>query len=192
LRSPLKRRTSVIILLLIVAGVGGWVILEVFAESQGMNWAFFYFVVTGNGEGKMAGYYGYINNPDQGPGLYSHTYARITESINIFDLKSLANASGYETFLTTNPPEYDPDPPRVAIRNRVTLYPNNVPVNFTIIVLEGGYITIKVNSDCYLRDGWMRNVFIGMLQDVKISPSILSQFELSVNSVTTFEPLIPL
>lgn len=175
-----------IILLLIVAGVSGWVVLEVFAESQGMNWAFFYFVVTGNGDGKMAGYYGYINDPDQRPGLYSHTYARITESVDIRNITLLANASGYETVLTTNPSNYDGLPSQVAIRYRVILYPNNVPVNFMIVVHEDGYLGVNVNSDYYLRDNWMRSVFDRMLRDINLSPSILSEFELAVNLKGTY------
>ena len=178
-----KSKKLLTILLLIVAGLSAWLVLELFAESQGANTAFFYLVVTGNGEGKMTGYYGYMNDPELGGEFYSHLYAEVLPSVDIQNIALLANASGYETILVAKPLNYSPYPHSIAIRNRVVLYPNNVPINFTIIVLENGYLTVAVNSDYYLRDDWMRNVFKRMLQDVNLLPSIITRFELSVNHI---------
>jgi hypothetical protein len=180
------RKKTLIPVLLIVVMIGSWVILELFAESQGINRAFFYFVVTGNGEGKTAGYFGWKKSaPDRGDPFYSHVYAKVLPSADIQNIALLANASGYETILITKPPNYSALPPSVAIKNHVILYPNNVQVNFTLIVLENGYLTVSVRSDYFLQDGWMRSVFQRMFLDINMPSDTISRFDLAVNWIAT-------
>lgn len=133
-------------------------------------------VVTGNGTGKMSGYFGWVINP--GPSML---YVRVLSSADIHSIMLLANASGYKTLLVTEPAYYDPLPPRVVVGHNIILYPNNVSVGFTIIIREDGYITVTVSSNYYLRDDWMRIVFSKMLHDIYLPPNIISYFSLEVN-----------
>ena len=126
----------------------------------------------------MGGYFGY---PHARGEFWSRLYVEALPSANIQNISRLAEASGYETILIAEPPDNSPYPPSVAIKNRVILYPFMVPIDFTITVLENGYLTVAVNSDYYLREAWMRNVFKRMLQDINLPPSIITSFELHEN-----------
>jgi len=172
--------------MLILLALCTWVVVELVAESQGANQAFFYFVVTGNGEGEIAGYFGWVDDPQQDGGSYSLQYVKVLSSADIQSIALLAEASGYETIVVTEPADYDPFPPRVAIRNRVVLYPNNVPINFTIIVLENGSLAVNVHSQYYIRDAWMRAVFGRMLEHINLPRSIISKFKLAENHLGKF------
>jgi len=139
-------------------------------------------VVTGNGLGEMGGYYGWAMNPDQKYWYSRHSYAKVLPSADINSISLLGNVSGYKTVLVTKFLEYDPlRVRRVAVSRQIILYPNNISVWFTIIILENGYVTFKVNSDYFLRDDWIRNVFSKMLQDIHLPSYAISLFELHVN-----------
>lgn len=68
-------------------------------------------VVTGDGKGEITGYYGWVINPDGKYWFSRHLYVRALSSADIHNIALLANASGYETVLVTEPLEYDPLPP---------------------------------------------------------------------------------
>lgn len=136
-------------------------------------------VVLGSGEGEMVGYYGW--DASYRRDCFSRLYVHVLPSVNIYDLALLANTSGYETVLVTQPLEYDPYPPRVAIRRNLTVYPGEIEIRFTIIVLEDGCLTVKVRSDYYLSETWMRTVFRKMFQDIHLPPDTISRFKLVVN-----------
>ncbi len=138
----------------------------------------FHLVVTGDGTGKMGGYFGWVKNPDKKYWYSRHLYANVLPSADIHNIVLLANASGYKTVLTAN---------TVAVQHRVVLYPNNVSIWFSIIVRENGYLTVAVNSDYYLLDWWMRTVFRKMLEDVGLPPDAISQFELAVNTIASID-----
>jgi len=136
-------------------------------------------VVLGSGEGEMVGYYGWDTSYRRD--CFSHLYVHVLPSVDIYDLALLANASGYETVLVTHPLEYDPYPPRVAIRRNMTIYPSKIEIRFTIIVLEGGCLTVMVGSNYYLSETWMRTVFRKMFQDIHLPPDTISRFKLAIN-----------
>lgn len=138
-------------------------------------------VVLGNGEGEMAGYFGW--NASNRRDCFSQLYVHVLPSVDIYDFALLANASGYETVLVTQPLEYDPFPPRVAIWRNVTIYPSKIEIRFTIVVFEDGCLTVKVGSDYYLSETWMRTVFREMFQDINLPPDTISRFKLAVNSI---------
>jgi len=156
-------------------------------------------VVLGSGEGEMVGYYGWVDpyrrdyewddsdrkdygwNASYRRDCFSHLYVHVLPSVDIYDLTLLANTSGYETVLVTQPLEYDPYPPRVAISRNLTVHPSKIEIRFTIIVLEDGCLTVKVNSNYYLSETWMRTVFRKMFQDIHLPPDTISRFKLAVN-----------
>jgi len=150
--------------------------------------ASFHQVVTGDGEGKMTGYFGYVANPNLNldEWFYAHLYVKVLPSADIHEIAAIADTSGYETSLVIEPLSYDPFPPRVTIRHCITLYPHNIQVWFTVIVTENGHLTINVNSDYFLRDDWMRSIFHRMLRDIHLSTDVLSRFELAVNHFVTY------
>jgi hypothetical protein len=176
-KTPVGRRTLLTSLLLLP-------LLFIAAMMSGtQNTQFFSYVVTGNGRGEMGGYFGWVKNPevDEKYWYSRHLYTRVLPSADIHNIALLANSSGYETLLVTEPLEYCAFPSRVAVKHRVVLYPNNVPIGFNIIVLESGYLTVAVNSDYFLRDDWMRTVFRKMFQDIHLPPDTISRFKLAVN-----------
>lgn len=161
-------------LLLLVLGVGVSIVLVTQFPFVGS-------VVLGRGEDGMVGYYGWSGSYRRD--CFSLLYVHVLPSVDIYDLAPLANTSGYETVLVTEPLEYDPYGPRVAIRRNLTIYPSKIEVRFTIIVLEDGCLTVKVDSYYYLSETWMRTVFRKMFQDIHLPPDTISRFKLAVNSL---------
>lgn len=138
-------------------------------------------VVTGNGNGSMGGYFGSrINGNPRNP-FSRHWQGNVVPPADIHNITLRAKAAGYETVLVTEPPPYDPYLPRVSIRHNIVLYPNNILIYFIIVVYENGYIKVRVSSAYFLRDDWMKTVFIKMFQDVQLPLDRISSFSLEVN-----------
>jgi hypothetical protein len=159
-------------LLLLFLGVGVSIVLV-------KQFPFLGSVVLGSGEGEMVGYYG--GDASYRRDCFSSLYVHVSPSVDIYDLTLLANTSGYETGLVTQPLEHDPYPPRVAISRNLTVCPGKIEIRFTIIVLEDGCLTVKVASNYYLSETWMRTVFRKMFQDIHLPPETISRFKLAIN-----------
>ena len=181
-----------LLLLILCLGIGiVFVTSSRLREDEIEERVYFDQVVLGNGTGRMVGYFGRVIKLDEkfwfdhGRFVGYFFYVRVLPQVNIHHLALRASAYGYKTELVIEP-YYDPVP-RVVIKHRILLYPNNVSIWFRITVLENGYLGVGVRSDYYLRDDWMRTVFRRMLRDIHLPLNTISQFELEVNWLLTID-----